>query len=94
MINHPDRQFVDYLITGLRQGFDNMVSQFNLPTMECKNLLSARNDPDTADTLVAQEVERGYLRGPLPKLPFESYRNSRRKVLRQKTSHSRLIIPT
>ena len=51
-----------------------MVSQSNLPTMECKNLLSARNDPYTIDTLVAQEVERGYLRAPLPKLPFESYR--------------------
>ena len=72
MINHPDRQFVNYLITGLRQGFDNIVFQFNLPTMECKNLLSARNDPDTVDTLVAQEVERGYLRGPLPKLHLKS----------------------
>ena len=40
--------------------------------MECKNLLSARNDPDTVDTLVAQEVERGYLRGPLPKLHLKS----------------------
>ena len=31
--------------------------------MECKNLWSARNDRDTVDTLVAQEVESGYLRG-------------------------------
>ena len=66
LINHSDKQFINYLITGLRQGFDIMVSHSNLPTMECKNMLSARNDPYTVDTLVAQAVERGYLRGPLP----------------------------
>ena len=92
LINHPDRQFVNYLITGLRQGFDNIVFQFNLPTMECKNLLSARNDPDTVDTLVAQEVERGYLRGPLPKLPFESYRVSPIGIAEGKYSGKKRLI--
>ena len=60
--------------------------------MECNNLLSARNDLDTVDTLAAQEVERGYLRGPLPKLPFQSYRVSPIGIAEGKYSGKKRLI--
>jgi hypothetical protein len=69
-----------------------MVSQSNLPTMECKHLLSARIDLDTVDTFVAQEVERGYLRGPLPKPPFQSYRVSPIGIAEGKYSGKKRLI--
>jgi hypothetical protein len=36
---HPDRHFVEYLLSGLRFGFDTMVSTLELPIIECKNLV-------------------------------------------------------
>jgi hypothetical protein len=31
---HPDRHFVEYLLSGLRFGFDTMVSTLELPIIE------------------------------------------------------------
>ena len=61
---HPDRKLVDNLITGLKLGFDAMVSPPDLPTFECKNIQSAVMDPDTVDSLLKQEIEKGYIKGP------------------------------
>ena len=44
---HPDKEFVRYLINGLREGFDTLVSDIDLPTMECKILCSALADPQS-----------------------------------------------
>ncbi|XP_033724564.1 uncharacterized protein LOC117314606 [Pecten maximus] len=74
--NHPDRHFVDYLIEGLKQGFDTKVSTTSLPTKECKNLQSANNNATIVDTLISSELEKGFLCGPFQRLPFEHYRVS------------------
>jgi uncharacterized membrane protein len=52
--------FVEYLLSGLRFGFDTMESTLELPIIECKNLLSAVRDPETVDSLIEQEVQKGY----------------------------------
>jgi hypothetical protein len=41
LLKHPDRHFAQYLLDGIKNGFDTMVSKTNLPTVECKNLQSA-----------------------------------------------------
>ena len=42
---HPDQDFVSYLCSGLRNGFDTLSQSVSLPNKECKNLLSARKSP-------------------------------------------------
>ncbi|CAG2187298.1 unnamed protein product [Mytilus edulis] len=73
---HPDRHFVKYLLDGITNGFDTMVSKTELPTVECKNLQSAFRNPDSVDIIIKQEVDKGYLVGPFKKLPFDRYRVS------------------
>ncbi|CAG2254632.1 unnamed protein product [Mytilus edulis] len=65
-----------YLLNGIRFGFDTLVSILDLPTFECKNLLSAIRDPESVDMLLKQEIDKGYVKGPFSSPPFETYRVS------------------
>lgn len=71
---YPDKDFVKYLITGLREGFDTGLTAVPSVSFQCPNLLSAKRDPSTVDTLLEGEVQKGYLLGPFSTPPFESYR--------------------
>ena len=53
-----------------------MIPNLVLPNKECKNLLSARQNPEIIDNLLDQECEKGYLYGPFNHPPFKSYRVS------------------
>ena len=44
--------------------------------VECANLLSARRDKQFVSDAIAQEVDKGYLIGPMEKLPYELFRVS------------------
>lgn len=90
--NHPDRQFVHYLIDGIKYGFDTMVSTINIPTVECKNLKSAIINPEVVDNLIKQEVDKNYLIGPFDKLPFSEYRVSPIGVVEGKYSRKKRLI--
>lgn len=91
--DHPDREFVRYLLEGLSHGFDTMVSTTSLPTKECKNLLSAIRNSDIVDTLIASEVDKGFLCGPYNQVPFSHYRVSPIGVVVGKYSgKARLIV--
>ena len=74
--NHPDKDFVSFIVNGLRQGFDTLIPNLVLPNKEFKNLLSARKEPEVIDELIDQECKKGYLYGPFNEPPFESYRVS------------------
>jgi hypothetical protein len=78
LANHPDKDFVKYLIDGLRNGFDIfMGDDVNIDiSYECRNLKTAREDPHTVEQLINTEVKKGYLVGPLHTLPFSNYRVS------------------
>jgi hypothetical protein len=78
LTNHPDKIFTKYLCEGFKYGFDTMIpsEDASTETLECRNLLSARNQPDLVDKLVRTEVEKGFIVGPLDSLPFETYRVS------------------
>ena len=89
---HPDRHFVEYLLSGLRFGFDTMVSTLDLPIIECKNLLSAVRDPETVDSLIEQEVQKGYIKGPFDAPPFSVYRVSPIGIAEGKYSGKKRLI--
>ena len=76
LIGHPDRIFVDNLITGLREGFFTGIMDPPTHTLECPNNLSARIQPETVKTLIENEVKKGYLVGPFNTPPFSNYRVS------------------
>jgi hypothetical protein len=89
---HPDRNFVNYLLDGLINGFDTMVSATDLPTKECKNLQSAFRQPDDVDILIESDVDNGFLNGPFDTHPFPSYRVSPIGVVEGKYSGKKRLI--
>ena len=73
---HPDLDFVRYLCSGLREGFDTMIPPVPLANIECKNLLSARNNTSDVQELIETECHQGFLYGPFSEPPFKNYRVS------------------
>ena len=68
--NHPDPNFVKYLIDGLNYGFHTGIHPLPEKTLECKNLLSATSQPEITSKLIQSEVDKGFLLGPLDSMPF------------------------
>ena len=92
LINHPDRDFVHYLLSGLRDGFHTGICSSFLESYECKNLLTASKDPDTVSNIIKEEVEKGYLLGPFQEPPFDSYRTSPVGIAQHKYSGKKRLI--
>ena len=93
LTNYPDQSFVKHLCDSLRFGFDTLVSNVNIPTYECPNSLSARQNPDIVSNLLCEEVKKGFIRGPFSKPPFDSYRVSPLGIATHKYSgKNRLIL--
>ena len=89
---HPDENFVSYLCSGLEHGFDTLVSDTNLKTKECNNLLTARDNPEIVDELLEAECAKGYAYGPFSEAPFEQYRVSPIGVATGKYSGKKRLI--
>lgn len=90
---HPNRCFVNYLLTGLVQGFFAGLLRFPAVSFKCKNLLSAMNEPEIVDALLEKEVEKGFMIGPFDKSPLSIFRiNPIRIVTRKYSGKKRLII--
>ena len=70
----PDLPAKQALLEGLTHGFDTGFSSLPSENYHCKNLLSARSDPDTVSQLLNLELSRGYLIGPFAHPPFHTYR--------------------
>lgn len=68
--------FVELLITGLEQGFNIGITVLPTSTLECRNLLSARNQPEIVDRLLEYEIEKGYLDGLYDVPPYTIFRIS------------------
>lgn len=76
LTDHTNKQFKEFLISGFEHGFDIGVSEFPSISHTCKNLASARREPDVVSNLLAGEVCNGYLVGPFQEIPpqFSVYR--------------------
>ena len=72
--HHPDQYFVNYLVDGFTNGFDTGIQELPSSTLECKNLLSARNQTEITQSLIDKELEKGFLAGPYDVMPFPIYR--------------------
>ena len=66
---HPQPHIVNYVLTGLRYGFD---IGFNgtLTPVHRKNNKSARDNPTQITQAIAKELTRGHTAGPFPYPPF------------------------
>ena len=89
---HPNRLFVSYLLFGLIHGFMAGLTYFPLHSFSSPNLLSAINDPDSVDLLLAREVEKGYMIGPYDSLPFSVFRVNPIGVATRKYSGKKHLI--
>jgi hypothetical protein len=92
LLLHPDREFVDKLLTGLVDGFDTGISSVPLTSFQCKNLRSAIRDPEFVSTALQSEVDDGYMIGPFDEPPFQSYRISPIGVAEGKYSGKKRLI--
>ena len=74
--NHPDKERVDRLIEGLKNGFDIGVKDPPHEQYECKNLRSALKEKDFVAAALKTELDQGYIMGPFFDPPFDYYRVS------------------
>lgn len=92
LINHPDRVFVNYLCSGLLEGFDPGVNELPKLITECRNNKSARLQPTVVKELIDIETCKGYLLGPFNKPPFEMFRISPIGIAEGKYSKKKRLI--
>jgi hypothetical protein len=92
LANHPNQEFVQDLIQGLKHGFLTGVSDPPKITHECRNLLSARKNPKVTSELLQKELDNGYLIGPFQDPPFHSYRVSPLGLAERKFSTKKRLI--
>ena len=92
LAEHPDNSQTSYLLSGLRQGFDTGIKTLPEISFECKNLLSARSQPECVKKLINNEVEKGYLCGPFHEIPFENFRINPIGVAEGKYSKKKRLI--
>jgi hypothetical protein len=56
------------------------VSNTDIPTYECRNALSARNNPGIVTRLLQEEIDKGFIRGPLG-IATHKYSKKQRLIL-------------
>lgn len=89
---HPNRCFVNYLITGLIHGFFAGLSFLPKVSHVCNNLQSALKEPEVVDTLLAKEIEKGFMIGPYDDPPFQTFRINPIGVATRKYSGKKRMI--
>lgn len=90
--DHPDKEFVSYLINGLQFGFHTGFQTIPETPFECKNLRSAEKHSECVGDLIQQEVNKGYLLGPFRDIPFKNYRINPIGVAEGKYSKKKRLI--
>ena len=58
LIRHPDRSFVNFLISGLRKGFHTGIQGIPDHTLHGENLRSARKHPDVVSKLLGDPCRK------------------------------------
>ncbi len=76
LTHHPDREFREYLLSGLSYGFDPGVVCALSQNHICNNLQSAHAEPDVVNDLIGKEVKSGFMIGPFNEPPFKIFRVS------------------
>lgn len=92
LTSHPDKEFVSYLLQGLRIGFDTGFSHLPSNSIQCRNLQSATKDPAAVQDLIRKELEKGFLLGPFDAVPFQQYRINPIGLAEHKYSRKKRLI--
>ena len=71
--DHPDVNYVNFLINGIINGFDTGISPHPDKYFECRNNLSARKDKNFVSEQLAEEIKNGFVVGPLERIPNDWY---------------------
>ena len=66
LAEHPDREFVDYLTSGLELGFRVGFRQGSSLSSATRNMHSASLHPSVVDGYIGAEVQEGRMLGPFP----------------------------
>jgi hypothetical protein len=90
---HPNRLFVNYLLSGLRNGFHTGIQVLPRCASKGHNLRSARNFPDIVTNFLQEEVDNGFLIGPFSSSPFSIFRVSPLGLVFEKYSRKPRLIP-
>ncbi|XP_033958129.1 uncharacterized protein [Pseudochaenichthys georgianus] len=89
---HPDPVFVEYLLSGLSQGFRVGVISPPSVSLVSKNLQSAFKEPTIVSQLIEKELNKGYLIGPFHSPPFSVFRTSPIGIATSKYSEKKRLI--
>ncbi len=92
LCNHPDTEFTNYLLYGLKHGFKPGVECPISESITCNNLQSALAEPDIVDNLIKKEVDSGFMIGPFDAPPFPVFRISPIGVATRKFSGKKRLI--
>lgn len=90
--HYPEQSFVNFLILSLTEGFQTWIKPLPTIPLECKNLSSARQGPDTITQLIDDELNKGNLTGPYEEIPFEIYRINPIGLAQSKYSKKKRLI--
>ena len=70
LISHPDRQFVLYLLAGIRQGFHIGFDRNHTCKRMTRNMQSALLHPAPVEDYLRTELQAGRIVGPIPDTPL------------------------
>ena len=69
LVDHPNKFLVNYIVDGLRNGFDiGFKGEFS--ATRPPNLKSANQNKDSIQQAIEKEIKRGHTAGPFPHPPF------------------------
>ena len=91
LINHPDTNFVNFLLDGFTYGF-SVGYDGPLTAGQSRNLLSARQNPIAVSAAILKEVSRGHTAGPFPVSPFPMLHCSPLGAVPKKDGTHRIIL--
>ena len=91
LLDHPDQDFVTFLIHGFTHGFD-IGYRGNITPGQQRNLLSARNNPTAVSAAIRKELDRGHTSGPFASPPFRVLHCSPLGAVPKKDGSHRIIL--
>ncbi|XP_056596689.1 uncharacterized protein LOC130414700 [Triplophysa dalaica] len=89
---HPDANFSEFLLSGLKHGFNPGVESLPSESTTCANLQSALAEPEIVDNLIKSETDANFMIGPFHKPPFSVFRISPIGIATRKFSGKKRLI--
>ena len=71
LVNYPDKQEAQYVISGFTSSFRLGLDREPLPREPCENSAKALKNEEVTSQLIAEEIEMGHMLGPFDEPPLE-----------------------